>query len=129
MATVSGSEKSQIDGETRAATFGERFLALLVDWVLCLLLAVAIMPEPYGNLWTSVFLVAEYGIFIGFFAQTPGMRVAKIRCVHVTDGGRIGLWRALVRGALVAVVIPALIMDKETKRGLHDRAADSIMVR
>ncbi|WP_432705313.1 RDD family protein [Actinorhabdospora filicis] len=100
----------------------------MVDWVLCLLLAAAVMPKPYGNLWASAFLVLEYGVFIGFFAQTPGMRVAKIRCVRVTDGGRIGVWRALVRGALVALVIPALIMDRD-RRGIQDKAAESIVLR
>lgn len=123
--TASPSGKS--NSETRPATIGERFLALLIDWILCLLLAVAVMPRPYGNLWASAFLVVEYAFFVGLFTQTPGMRVAKIRCVR-TDGERLGLYRALIRGALLALVVPALIMDSD-RRGLHDRAADSVMIR
>ena len=125
--STTASPSSKTTSETRPATIGERFLALLIDWILCLLLAVAVMPRPYGNLWASAFLVVEYAFFVGLFAQTPGMRVAKIRCLRL-DGQRLGVYRALIRGALLALVVPALIMDSD-RRGLHDRAADSVMVR
>ena len=35
--------------------------------------------------------------------------------------------RALLRGVLLALVVPALIMD-EHRRGLHDRLAGSVIV-
>lgn len=124
---AASSTPSSASPAIRPAKFGERFLALLVDWLLCLMLATAVMPKPDGGLWASAFLVVEYAVFAGLFSQTPGMRVAKIRCVRV-DGARLGLWRALIRGALLALVVPALLMDGE-RRGLHDKAADSVMVR
>jgi uncharacterized RDD family membrane protein YckC len=71
--------------------------------------------------------VAEYGFFIGLFGMTPGMRVAGLRCVSDRDGRPIGIPRAVLRGLLLAVVVPALIMD-ERHRGLHDRAAGSVVV-
>ncbi|MEV0645268.1 RDD family protein [Phytomonospora sp. NPDC050363] len=126
MSTTAG-PSSQSSSEVRPATLGERFLALLIDWILCLLLAVAVAPQPYGNLWASAVLVLEYAVFIGLFTQTPGMRVAKIRCVRL-DGERLGLYRAFIRGVLLALVVPALIMDSD-RRGLHDRAAESVVIR
>jgi hypothetical protein len=54
------------------------------------------------------------------------MALARIRCVSTADGGAIGLPRALVRALLLALVIPAMISDS-TGRGLHDRAAGSMM--
>ena len=47
--------------------------------------------------------------------------------VSVVSGQGRGIPRALLRGFLLALVIPALIMDRE-RRGLHDRAAGSIVV-
>jgi len=108
-------------------TLGRRFGALIIDWVLCLLVA-NIFADPVRDGWAPVLvLILEYGIFLGLFAQTPGMYITKIRCVNWLDGGRIGLLRALGRGVLLALVVPALIMD-ENRRGLHDRLTGSVMV-
>ena len=108
-------------------SFGRRFSALFIDWVLCLLVA-GFYADPRVVAWPPVvILIAVYAVFLGFFAQTPGMRVMKLRCVDVDDGGSIGVLRGALRGTLLAFVIPALIMDAR-RRGLHDRAVRSIIV-
>jgi uncharacterized RDD family membrane protein YckC len=118
-----------VGGEDRAAaplaSLQRRFGALMVDWLLCLLVAGLLGRFP--NNWAPFVLIVEYAFFIGLFGQTPGMRLTRIACVSVVDGRPIGIWRALVRGVLLAVLIPALIMDGQ-RRGWHDRAAGSIMV-
>nr|WP_203857268.1 RDD family protein [Plantactinospora mayteni] len=104
-----------------------RFGALSIDWILCLL-ATNLYADPIADSWAPVLtLIVVYGFFIGLFAQTPGMWVCRLSCVGYADGGRIGVLRALLRGALLGLVIPALIMD-DRNRGLHDRAAGSIVV-
>jgi uncharacterized RDD family membrane protein YckC len=109
------------------AGLGRRFGALLVDWLLCLLIA-GLYANPRRVAWPPVvLLIGEYGLFIGLVAQTPGMWLARIRCVSVGDGRPIGIPRALLRGLLLALVVPPLIMDRDL-RGLHDRAAGSIVV-
>jgi uncharacterized RDD family membrane protein YckC len=109
------------------APLGRRFAALVVDWILSLLVA-SLYANPRVVAWPPVVvLVLEYGFFIGLFAQTPGMFITRLHCVSFADGRPIGIARALLRGVLLAFVIPALIMDSE-RRGLHDRAAGSIMV-
>ncbi|MDG4788940.1 RDD family protein [Micromonospora sp. WMMD1102] len=108
-------------------TLARRFAALSIDWILCLL-ATNLYADPISDGWAPVLtLVVVYGFFIGLFAQTPGMWVCRLHCVRYADGGRIGVLRALLRGALLGLVIPALIMD-ERNRGLHDRAAGSIVL-
>ncbi|MEH1168331.1 RDD family protein [Micromonospora sp. CPCC 205539] len=108
-------------------SLGRRFGALIIDWVLCLLVS-NIFGGSIQHPWlTPTVLVVEYGLFLGLFAQTPGMYITKIRCVNWHDGGRIGVPRGLLRGLLLAVVVPALIMD-EHRRGIHDRLADSVIV-
>ncbi|HEY1487818.1 MAG TPA: RDD family protein [Micromonosporaceae bacterium] len=109
------------------ADLARRFGALVVDWILCLLIA-RLFGRTEGAPWLpSVILIIEYAFFIGLFGQTPGMYVIRIRCVSIHDGGRIGLIPALIRGVLLALVVPALIMDGQ-RRGWHDKAAGSMMV-
>ncbi|WP_433228770.1 RDD family protein [Micromonospora sp. CA-248260] len=107
-------------------TLGRRFGALVIDWVLCLLVA-NFFADPVRDGWAPVaVLIAEYGLFLGLFAQTPGMRITRLRCLDWSDGGRIGVPRALLRGLLLALVVPPLIMD-EQRRGLHDRLTGAVI--
>lgn len=116
------------------AGYGKRFTALLIDWILCLLIGAALTRVTgiftggsERGLWPLVVLAVEYAVLIGPFGQTVGMRLARIRCVSVTDGGTIGIPRALLRGVLLCLLIPALVIGPGG-RGLHDRAAGSIVV-
>lgn len=110
------------------AGFGARFLALAVDWALCLMLAGLVARPPITAYWAYPILIAEYGFFVGLYGQTPGMWLAKVRCVSTTDIGPIGPIRSVLRAVLLCLVVPALIMDSYG-RGLHDRAVGSIMLR
>ncbi|WP_433829068.1 RDD family protein [Actinoplanes sp. CA-015351] len=108
------------------AGLGPRLAAIVVDWVLCLLIA-SIFASPAEVAWPPVLiLVVANTFFLGLFGQTPGMRLARIRCASYPDGGVIGLRRGLIRGVLLGLFIPAMIMDGQG-RGLHDRAAGSIV--
>lgn len=109
------------------ADFGRRFAALLIDWVICLVVA-AFYADPRVVAWPPVLvLIVIDTIFIGLFGQTPGMALAGVRCISIRDGGAIGLGRALLRAVLLALLIPAVIMDA-SRRGWHDRAAGSVVV-
>jgi uncharacterized RDD family membrane protein YckC len=112
-------------GELPLPTLARRFGALLVDWLLCLLIAGLFAPLP--NNWAPFVLIVEYGFFVGLFRQTPGMRVTRIACVSYPGGGAIGIGRALLRGLLLALLVPAIILDPQ-RRGWHDRAAGSIVI-
>src|SRR5262245_32065265 len=118
-------------GPVDVAPLARRFGALIVDWILCLLIGGVfggIFVTARSRPWLPVLvLVLEYGLFLGFFGQTPGMWLTRIRCVSVPDGRVIGVPRALLRGLLLALVVPALIMDSQ-QRGLHDRAGRSWIV-
>ncbi|MEV7227071.1 RDD family protein [Polymorphospora sp. 2-325] len=108
-------------------SLARRFAALMVDWAACVAVS-SLFADPVRDGWPPVVvLVGVYAFFVGLFAQTPGMWVAKIRCVSYADSGRIGVFRALLRGLLLVLVVPALIMDGQ-RRGLHDRLAGSVIV-
>lgn len=108
------------------ASLSRRFGALLIDWLLCLLVS-RLFADPVAEGWAPVsVLVLEYTFFVGFFGQTPGMRLLRLRCLGSGTGRPVGPLRALLRAVLLALVVPALIMDDE-RRGLHDRAAGTIV--
>jgi uncharacterized RDD family membrane protein YckC len=113
--------------QTRLAGFGRRFGALLIDWALCLVVA-SFYADPRVVAWPPVVvLIVIDTVFLGFFGKTPGMALAGIRCISIDDGGAIGPGRALIRAVLLALLIPAVIMD-QSRRGWHDRAAGSVVV-
>jgi len=51
-----------------------------------------------------------------------GVRVVRL------DGKPVGLLRSLVRTLLLLAVVPPLVFDRDL-RGLHDKAAGTIVVR
>ncbi|MEU4691052.1 RDD family protein [Actinoplanes sp. NPDC023714] len=122
------------------AGLGPRLAAIVIDWILCLLIA-SFYASPSEKAWPPVLvLVVANTFFLGLFGQTPGMRLARIHCTSYMgeassragasypDGGVIGLRRGLIRGVLLGLFIPAMIMDGQG-RGLHDRAARSIVAK
>ncbi len=111
------------------ASFGRRLGALMIDWALCTVVASLLVEDLRANPWPQLALfVVVHAFFVGLFGQTPGMALARIRCVSIADGGAVGLPRAGLRALLLALLIPAMISDGRG-RGLHDRAARSIVVR
>jgi uncharacterized RDD family membrane protein YckC len=120
---VAASEKTTYE----LAGFGRRFGALLIDWAICLVLG-SLIGDPRAVAWPPVVvLIVLNAIGIGLFGRTPGMALAGVRCISIEDGGAVGVPKALVRAVLLALLVPAVIMDHE-RRGWHDRAAGSVVV-
>ena len=65
-------------------------------------------------------LTALTGFTVG--KRLLGLRVARL------DGKPVGLLWSLVRTILLITVIPPLVSDRDL-RGLHDRAANTIVIR
>jgi uncharacterized RDD family membrane protein YckC len=115
-------------GPGSVAGLGRRFLALLVDWLLCTLIAYGLFRSQY--LTIAVFAVEAYlGAALG--GCTIGQRLLGIRVIRVIRRGKpVGFGWAAVRTLLLLCVLPALLAGADQDlRGLHDRAADTIVVR
>ena len=110
------------------ANFGRRFAALMIDWALCLTAGAAV-ADPQAVAWPPVaLLILVNTVGIGLFGQTPGMALAGVRCISVSDGGAVGVPKGFVRAVLLALLIPAVIMDPD-RQGWHDRVAGSVVIR
>jgi uncharacterized RDD family membrane protein YckC len=122
--TVVAESKPQVQAPSLARRFG----ALMVDWMLAVLLSLGFFADPRVDpLPAMLIFIASYALFVGLGTQTPGMWVARLRCVSAVDGRPIGILRAAVRGLLRYLVVPVLLMDAD-RRGLHDRLVGSVLI-
>ncbi len=103
---------------------GRRLGALLIDWFACSLIAVAAFHDQY---WALVVFAVEDYLLTALTGLTLGKRVFGIRVARL-DGRPVGLGWGLVRTLLLLTVIPPLVTDRDL-RGLHDRAANTIVIR
>ncbi|GAA4766433.1 RDD family protein [Microbacterium gilvum] len=123
-------------GSGSIARPGRRIGALLIDYAAATLVATAFfsfdqfaLPAEAGLTQfapMAVFAVLQI-VFIPTLGGSPGHRLLGMRVVRA-DGAWTGVWRPLVRTLLLVVVIPAVIWDAD-QRGLHDKAAGTILVR
>jgi uncharacterized RDD family membrane protein YckC len=103
---------------------GRRVLALLIDWLLSMLIAYWL---THSQFWTILVFAIEVYLLTALTGCTVGKRLLGIRVIR-TNGGRVGFGWSLVRTAILLTVVPPLLTDRDL-RGLHDRAADTIVVR
>ena len=114
-----------------------RLGALLIDWIVAALSAVTLAgvsypPAPLDEDPSQTFIIigffiAEVGILTGLVGRSIGKRVLGMR-IENPDGRPIGIPRALLRTVLLCIVLPAIVMTDD-KRGIHDLAAGSRVVR
>jgi uncharacterized RDD family membrane protein YckC len=114
-----------------------RLGALLIDWIIASLSAVAIAgvsypPAPLDKDPSQTFIiigffVLEVGVLTGLLGRSIGKRLLGIS-IENRDGQPIGVPRALLRTALLVLVLPAIVMTDD-KRGMHDLAAGSRVVK
>jgi uncharacterized RDD family membrane protein YckC len=112
------------NGPMSVAGMGRRFGALLVDWLLSMLIAYGFTHSQY---WTLVVFTLETYLMTAVGGMTVGKRLLGIRVIRL-NGGQVGFLWAAVRTLLLLTVICPLIADRNV-RGLHDRAANTAVVR
>lgn len=113
------------DGRGSLAKLGRRVWAIIIDWACAVVISIAFFE--YAALATTLIFVVVQSIFIPTIGGSPGHRLLGMR-VERAGGGWPGLWRPLVRSVLLALLIPAVIWDADN-RGLHDKAAGTVLVR
>jgi uncharacterized RDD family membrane protein YckC len=125
------------EGPGSAAPMGRRLLALIIDWLLCELVVSAVTRHSLTGVsdhayiatqdWTLLVCALEIYLLTAVSGLTVGKRLLGIKVIR-TDGRRPGFAWAALRTVLLFFVVPPLLSDRDL-RGLHDRAADTIVVR
>jgi uncharacterized RDD family membrane protein YckC len=109
------------------SSFTRRIAAIAIDWWLSLLITRGLLGV--GSWWVAAVLAVEYVVLLPTLGMTVGMRIAGIRVANIVSGGGLPRWPAvIVRTALLLLVVPAVVYDRDG-RGLHDRAAGTVVVR
>ena len=122
-----------------AAPMGRRLLALIVDWLLCALIVSSLTGHVlFGSAADHHYFAAQYGTLRLFVLEvylltaisglTVGKRIFRHPRRSASTAAPPGFKWAAVRTLLLLFVIPACITDRDL-RGLHDRAANTIVVR
>ncbi|QNV37081.1 RDD family protein [Rothia terrae] len=114
------------DGPGSIASIIRRVIAFFIDWYLCWgLLALAGFADQSWLLLIVVYLYMS--LLIGFGGHTVGQLVVGAQ-VQTLDGRPVGYATAFLRSFLVMLLLPVLMMDKDT-RGVHDRIRHTALVR
>lgn len=120
-------------GRGALASWRARIAALLVDWGMSMVLAVfafgvGVLRDGGWRAWMilAVFFVQK-SILTALAGGSFGQILAKVAVVRL-DGGKLGWWRAVVRTAMVCVVLPAVVIGAE-RRGLDDLVLGTVVVR
>lgn len=111
-------------GAASMASYPRRFGAIFIDWFLASGIGMIIAP---GEQWAVlvVFLVLHFSL-IWLFGTTLGKRIVRIQIVQV-GGATMKLYQAGIRTILLGMVIPVLVIDRDS-RGLHDKLAGTVEI-
>jgi len=126
-----------MNGPGSVAPMGRRLLALLIDWALCYLIASSLVRHNIftvtdgryqdAQLVALLLFIVEVYLLTAISGLTVGKRLLGLRTTR-TDGSPPGFKWAALRTLLLLIVVPACLTDRD-HRGLHDRAADTVVVK
>jgi hypothetical protein len=110
-------------------------LAFVIDAVAAALIAglfVAAGAKPghtrLPGSWSLIPLGIDYVVGVLVAGQTLGMYLTRLRLIRVTVDRAIDPVRILARTALLFLLVPALVWDRDG-RGMHDKLSDTAVVR
>ena len=109
----------------------------MIDWLIAMLSAVtlagvhfppaSLSDDPSESMIVLAFFIFEVALLDGLLGRSIGKHLMGLRLENAS-GRPIGIPRAVLRMLLLSIVIPAVVMTDD-KRGLHDLAAGSRVVR
>jgi uncharacterized RDD family membrane protein YckC len=125
-------------GSDSLATTGLRVGAFLVDIIASGLVAAVFIaiaqPHRTGDTarlpgsWSLIPFAVDYIVGLVLGGRTLGMYLFGLRVIRVERPGAIGVLTATERTILLALIVPAVIWDRDG-RGLHDRLTSTAVVK
>jgi uncharacterized RDD family membrane protein YckC len=112
-------------GPRSVAGLGRRLAALAIDWLLSMVIALAVFHSTQW--WTLLIFAIQAYVLTALTGLTVGKRILGLRVARL-DGRPVGFGWGLVRVILLLAVVPPLFTDHD-RRGLHDRAANTVVIR
>jgi len=110
---------------------GRRMLGLLIDWALCYFITWGFFADPGTGAFTPIVYFLYLGQYVFFSilgGATPGHRIVGLKIVRFFDGQMPTPKQALIRTALLAIVVTAITFD-ENGRGINERMSGTVLIR
>ncbi len=122
-------------GPGSLAPFGKRIVAFLLDLLASgLVAALFVRRDDLSGVaahlpgqWSLIPWAADYVLGLLLLGRSFGMYLTGLRVIRVDAQAPVGPIRALTRTALLALLIPALVVDNDL-RGLHDRLTATAVI-
>jgi hypothetical protein len=116
-----------LTGPGSVAGLARRSAALTIDWFISLFVVRLFTDAPFSVAQIAIF-AGQIVLFTWLVGGSMGQRLLRMRVMDLAAGGRLTLVRTVLRTLLILMVFPAVVYDRD-QRGLHDRAANSVVVR
>jgi uncharacterized RDD family membrane protein YckC len=113
-------------GPGSLAPFGRRLLAFVIDLAGSAVVAALVLRGAPGQ-WSLIPWALDYLLGLLLLGRTLGMLATGLRVVRVDARAAVGPGRALARTALLALLIPGLVVDSDL-RGLQDRLTATAVI-
>ena len=123
------------EGPGSMAPWGRRLGAVVIDWLLCELIAVGLLGTSVGSgggagssgtWWPLVVFGAENILLVATTGSTVGHRLLGLQVRQVGPG--FYPVQVAVRAVLLCLFVPAVLTGSDG-RGWHDRVAGTVIVR
>lgn len=114
-------------GAGAAAGTGRRALAFLLDIVFAALIAAIFTAPDLPRDWSLLSWAVITVVPVSFVGATPGMMMLRIWVARVDGSRTVGPLRAVLRCALTAVIVPAVIWNYDN-RSWHDRLSGTVVL-
>jgi uncharacterized RDD family membrane protein YckC len=122
-------------GSGSLAQTGPRLFAFIVDALASGLVAALFVHHNSSSVadrlpgsWSLIPFALDYVVGVLIAGRTIGMYLTGLRLVRVQKPVAIDPLRAIARTALLCLLVPAVIFDRDG-RGLHDRLTDTAVVK
>jgi uncharacterized RDD family membrane protein YckC len=124
-------ESPEIDPRFPRVGQGRRMLGLLIDWAFCYFITWGFFAVPGTGAFTPIVYFLYLGQYLFFSilgGATPGHRIVGLKIVRFSDGQMPTPKQALIRTALLAIVITAITFD-QNGRGINERFSGTVLIR
>ena len=120
------------EGHGSLATWRARIAALLLDWAVCMGVAVLLFGPGVitGSGWRAWMTLTTFFVQSTLLSWLVGGSLGQLICrlaVVRLDRRPLGIARAVLRAALVSLALPALVIGPD-RRGLQDLAAGTVVI-
>lgn len=119
-------------GHGSLATWGARLGALVIDWAVCTVVALALFGTGVltGGGWRGFMTLATFFVESALLSWLAGGSLGQVVCriaVVRLDRQPLGIVRAVLRAALISLALPAVVIGPN-RRHLADLAAGTIVI-